>query len=131
MDELMNQDPVEMESSEDAAPAAERDPNPPAPNAIEQDVIAALKNCYDPEIPVNIYELGLIYDIKIDPQGAAAITMTLTAPNCPAAQSMPLDVQTKVEAVEGIKSAKVDVVFDPPWTPEKMDDSAKLALNIL
>ncbi len=131
MDELMNQDPVEMESSEDAAPAAERDPNPPAPNAIEQDVIAALKNCYDPEIPVNIYELGLIYDIKIDPQGAAAITMTLTAPNCPAAQSMPLDVQTKVEAVEGIQSAKVEVVFDPPWTPEKMDDSAKLALNIL
>ena len=131
MDELMNQDPLEMESSENAAPAAEREPNPPAPNAIEQGVIAALKNCYDPEIPVNIYELGLIYDIKIDPEGAAAITMTLTAPNCPAAQSMPLDVQTKVEAVEGIQSAKVEVVFDPPWTPEKMDDSAKLALNIL
>ena len=131
MDELMNQGPVEMESSEDATPAAGGDPSSPAPNAIEQDVIAALKNCYDPEIPVNIYELGLIYDIKIDPQGAAAITMTLTAPNCPAAQSMPLDVQTKVEAVEGIQSAKVEVVFDPPWTPEKMDDSAKLALNIL
>ena len=104
--------------------------NPAAPNAIEQGVIAALKNCYDPEISVNIYELGLIYDIKIDPEGAVAITMTLTAPNCPAAQSMPLDVQTKVEAVEGIQSAKVEVVFDPPWTPEKMDDSAKLALNI-
>ena len=131
MDELMNQGPVEMESSEDAPPAAERDPSLPAPSAMERGVIAALKNCYDPEIPVNIYELGLIYDIKIDPEGAVAITMTLTAPNCPAAQSMPLDVQTKVEAVEGIKSAKVDVVFDPPWTPEKMDDSAKLALNIL
>ena len=131
MDELMNQGPVEMESSENATPAAERDPNPSAPNAIEQGVIAALKNCYDPEIPVNIYELGLIYDIKIDPQGDVAITMTLTAPNCPAAQSMPLDVQMKVEAVEGIQSAKVEVVFDPPWTPEKMDDSAKLALNIL
>ncbi len=131
MDELMNQGPVEMESSEDATLATERDPNPAAPNAIEQGVIAALKNCYDPEIPVNIYELGLIYDIKIDPEGAAAITMTLTAPNCPAAQSMPLDVQMKVEAVEGIKSATVDVVFDPPWTPEKMDDSAKLVLNIL
>ncbi len=130
MDELMNQGPFEMESSEDTTPAAERDPNPLAPNAIEQGVIAALKNCYDPEILVNIYELGLIYDIKIDPEGAVAITMTLTAPNCPVAQSMPLDVQMKVEAVEGIKSAKVDVVFDPPWTPEKMDDSAKLALNI-
>ncbi len=131
MDELMNQSPADLEPLHDAGLAAEGDPNPAAPNAIEQGVIGALKNCYDPEIPVNIYELGLIYDIKIDPEGAAAITMTLTAPNCPAAQSMPLDVQMKVEAVEGIKSAKVDVVFDPPWTPEKMDDSAKLALNIL
>ncbi len=95
MDELMNQSPVDLESSEDARSAAECDPNPPAPNAIEQGVIAALKNCYDPEIPVNIYELGLIYDIKIDPEGAVAITMTLTAPNCPAAQSIPLDVRMK------------------------------------
>jgi FeS assembly SUF system protein len=131
MDELMNQSTVEPQSPGDAPEPAESNPAPPSSNPMEQGVIAALKNCYDPEIPVNIYELGLIYDIKIDPQGAAAITMTLTAPNCPAAQSMPLDVQTKVEAVEGIKSAKVDVVFDPPWTPEKMDDSAKLALNIL
>ena len=131
MDELMNQSTVEPGAPEDAPEHAESNPAPPASNPIEQGVIAALKNCYDPEIPVNIYELGLIYDIKIDPEGAAAITMTLTAPNCPAAQSMPLDVQMKVEAVEGIKSAKVDVVFDPPWTPEKMDDSAKLALNIL
>ena len=136
MDELMNQSPAELESPEDARPVDESPSssvatNAPGQNTMEPGVIAALKNCYDPEIPVNIYELGLIYNIDIDPEGNVAIKMTLTAPNCPAAQSMPLDVQTKVEAVEGIQSAKVEVVFDPPWTPEKMDDSAKLALNIL
>ena len=131
MDELMNQNLADLEPREEERPVAEGNSNPAAPNPLEQGVIAALKNCYDPEIPVNIYELGLIYNIDIDPEGKVAIKMTLTAPNCPAAQSMPLDVQMKVEAVEGIKSATVDVVFDPPWTPEKMDDSAKLVLNIL
>ncbi len=104
MDELMNQSTVEPRSPGDAPEPVESNPAPPTSNPMEQGVIAALKNCYDPEIPVNIYELGLIYDIKIDPEGAVAITMTLTAPNCPAAQSIPLDVRMKVEAVEGMPS---------------------------
>jgi FeS assembly SUF system protein len=131
MDQLINPRPADWKPPEQAQPAAETGASSSPPDSLEQGVIAALKNCYDPEIPVNIYELGLIYNIDIDPEGQVAIKMTLTAPNCPAAQSMPLDVQIKVEAVEGIKSATVEVVFDPPWTPEKMDDSAKLVLNIL
>ncbi len=131
MDQLINPRPAGWKPPEQAQAAAASATSSSPPQSLEEGVIAALKNCYDPEIPVNIYELGLIYNIDIDPEGQVAIKMTLTAPNCPAAQSMPLDVQIKVEAVEGIKSATVDVVFDPPWTPEKMDDSAKLALNIL
>ncbi len=98
---------------------------------LEKKIVEALKNCYDPEIPVNIYELGLIYGIDIKPQGEVHIQMTLTAPNCPAAQSLPADVTQKVEAVEGVKSAEVEIVFDPPWTPDKMATSAKLVMNIL
>jgi FeS assembly SUF system protein len=131
MDQLINPRPVGWKPPEQAQPAAETGASSAPPKSMEEGVIAALKNCYDPEIPVNIYELGLIYNVDIAPEGNVAITMTLTAPNCPAAQSMPLDVQIKVEAVEGIKAATVEVVFDPPWTPEKMDDSAKLALNML
>ena len=94
-------------------------------------IIAALKNCYDPEVPVNIYDLGLIYTVDIKPSNDVAIQMTLTAPNCPAAQSLPADVQQKVEAVEGVNSVDVAITFDPPWTPNHMNEAAKLTLNIL
>lgn len=112
-------------------------PNPPMPKdlpdgaGLEEHVKAVVQNIYDPEIPVNIYDLGLIYNIDIRDGDFAHILMTLTAPNCPAAQSLPEEVKTKVELIEGIREAEVEITFDPPWTPENMDESAKLMLNIL
>ena len=92
--------------------------------------MAALCTCFDPEIPVNIYELGLIYDIEIAAAGAVAIRMTLTSPMCPAAGSLPGDVQSKVQGIPRITSAKVDVVWDPPWDKDRMSEAAKLQLGI-
>jgi FeS assembly SUF system protein len=92
-------------------------------------VIDALKTVYDPEIPVNIYELGLIYDVEITPGGDVLVKMTLTAPNCPVADILPSQVKQKVLSVEGVTSAQVDLVFDPPWDRDKMSDAAKLALG--
>ena len=94
-------------------------------------VVEAISDVYDPEIPVDIYKLGLIYGIDLSDEGDAKITMTLTAPNCPAAQTLPEEVKEKVASVEGVREAEVEITFDPPWTPEKMDDAAKLVLNIL
>ena len=93
-------------------------------------VVAALKECYDPEIPVDVYELGLIYKIDIDPAGACAIDMTLTSPACPVAGTLPPDVEQRVGAVSGITSSKVEVVWDPPWSPERMSEAAKLELDM-
>jgi FeS assembly SUF system protein len=92
-------------------------------------VIAALKTVHDPEIPVNIYELGLIYDLHITPAGEVLVRMTLTAPNCPVAESMPNLVKQKILAVEGVTAATVDLVFDPPWDRDRMSDAARLALG--
>ena len=97
---------------------------------IEAEVADALRTCFDPEIPVNIYELGLIYEIKVDPSGAVEIKMTLTSPNCPAAQSLPAEVQAKAKGVPGVTEATVDVVWDPPWEPSKMSEAAKLQLGM-
>ncbi len=97
---------------------------------VKDQVIEALKTCYDPEIPVNIYELGLVYAVDVAPNGAATITMTLTSPACPAAQSLPPEVKEKVEAVKGVTSATVNVVWEPRWDPSMMSDEAKLALNM-
>ena len=93
-------------------------------------VIGALRAVYDPEIPVNIYELGLIYDVQVDPSGAVAIRMTLTSPSCPSAEQLPVEVEEKVRAIPGVTSAKVDVVFDPPWEPSKMSEAARLQLGM-
>lgn len=98
---------------------------------LELKVIEALHTCYDPEIPVNIYELGLVYGIEISDSYEVRIKMTLTAPNCPVAASLPLEVESKVSAIEGIKSAKVDIVWVPPWNPEKMSESARLQLGMI
>ena len=98
---------------------------------LNEKVIETLKTVYDPEIPVNIYELGLIYDIRIEHARKVHIKMTLTSPNCPAAQSLPGEVKRKTKLVEGVTDAHVEITFDPPWTPENMNDSAKLILNIL
>lgn len=97
----------------------------------QQRVIAALKTIYDPEIPVNIYDLGLIYGVKVDPEGKALIEMTLTAPGCPVAQTFPGTVESLVKQVEGISDAHVELVWDPPWTQERMSDAAKLQLGLL
>jgi FeS assembly SUF system protein len=99
--------------------------------ALEEKVVDVIRTCYDPEIPVNIYELGLIYGIKVDPAGVVSIKMTLTAPNCPAAQSLPIEVETKVGSIEGVADANVEVVWDPPWEPSMMSEAAKLQLNML
>jgi FeS assembly SUF system protein len=98
--------------------------------ALYDGVIDALKAIFDPEIPVNIYDLGLIYGVDID-EGHAKVTMTLTTPHCPVAESMPAEVELRVGAVPGIGSAEVNLVWDPPWDPQKMSDEAKLELGML
>ena len=98
-------------------------------NLIEAQVVEALKTCYDPEIPVDIYELGLIYEVKVSDTGAVDIKMTLTSPHCPAAQSLPPEVEAKARGVTGVTSAKVEVVWDPPWNPGMMSEAAKLQLG--
>ena len=94
-------------------------------------MIAALKEIFDPEIPVNIYDLGLIYGVEISPEGAAVVTMTLTTPHCPVAESMPGEVELRVSSVPGVRDAEVNLVWDPPWDPAKMSDEARLELGML
>ena len=94
-------------------------------------VVDTLKSIYDPEIPVDIYELGLIYDVEISEDGDATITMTLTTPHCPVAESMPGEVELRVMSVPGIRDAVVNLVWDPPWDPSKMSDEARLELGML
>lgn len=98
---------------------------------LEEKIIQALKTCYDPEIPVDIFELGLIYEIRIDDEANINIKMTLTSPMCPVAGSLPPEVQAKVAAVAGVKSAKVDLVWNPPWDKDMMSDVAKVELGFL
>jgi len=94
-------------------------------------IIEALKEIYDPEIPVNIYDLGLIYGVEVTGDGHAVVTMTLTTPHCPVAESMPGEVEMRVGAVPGVGHAEVNLVWDPPWDPQKMSDEAKLELGML
>jgi FeS assembly SUF system protein len=98
---------------------------------IEAQVVEALRTCFDPEIPVNIYEMGLIYDVKVDAEGVVAIQMTLTSPHCPAAQSLPAEVDAKARAVEGVTDVKIDLVWEPPWDPSKMSEAARLQLGMI
>jgi FeS assembly SUF system protein len=102
-----------------------------ARDRLEQRVIAVLKTIYDPEIPVNIHDLGLIYGLDLDEQGVVAVRMTLTAPGCPVAQTFPGTVEAAVKGVEGVSAARVDLVWDPPWTPERMTEEARLELGML
>jgi FeS assembly SUF system protein len=98
---------------------------------IEAQVIEALRTCFDPEIPVNIYEMGLIYEVKVDEPGAVTIQMTLTSPSCPAAQSIPAEVEQKVRAIEGVTDVQIDLVWEPPWDQNKMSEAARLQLGML
>lgn len=98
---------------------------------LEQRVIAALSEIFDPEIPVNIYDLGLIYGIEVLPLGRVNINMTLTSPSCPVAESLPGEVEQKLRSVEGINDVSVELVWDPPWSMDMMTEDAKLELNLL
>ncbi len=98
--------------------------------ALKTKVIEILKSCFDPEIPVNIYELGLIYNIDVQPTGDVMIEMTLTSPACPVAGSLPPEVEAKVKSIPGVANAKVQVVWDPTWKPEMMSEAAKLQLGM-
>lgn len=106
--------------------------NPAGPGSdLQQAVVDALKEIYDPEIPVNIYDLGLIYGVEVDDECDASVTMTLTTPHCPVAESMPGEVELRAASVPGIRDAEVNLVWDPPWSPEKMSDEARLELGML
>lgn len=117
------------------APQAETSGSPAIPqdelDRITQDVIRALKTVYDPEIPVDIYELGLIYKVDLSDERLLTVDMTLTAPGCPVAEEMPGWVEGAVRGIDGVEDVKVNMTFDPPWTPEKMSDEAKLELGWL
>jgi len=98
--------------------------------SLHDQIAAALRKVYDPEMPVNIYELGLIYGIDTDAQGNVAVRMTLTAPNCPVAGTLPGEVERAVRSVPGVNSVKLELVFDPPWSKDRMSQAAKLALGL-
>ena len=112
-----------------AKPAAAHQGEPGG--ALYEAVIEALKDIYDPEIPVNIYDLGLIYGVDASEDGDVMVTMTLTTPHCPVAESMPGEVELRVGSVPGVRDAEVNLVWDPPWGPEKMTDEARLELGML
>jgi FeS assembly SUF system protein len=129
--------PLPMEVPAESPEAANPSPTPRAEPLTAQQagelkdrIVAALCTCFDPEIPVNIYELGLIYSIEITPKGAVLVRMTLTTPACPAAGSLPGDVQRKVQAIPGVTEVKVDLVWEPPWDKDRMSEAAKLQLGI-
>ena len=109
-----------------AGPAAALDPG-----KLEEHVVEALKTCYDPEIPVDIYDLGLIYKVDVSDEGDVAVQMTLTSPACPVAGSLPGEVELKLRAVPGVREAKIELVWDPPWDMEMMSEAAKLKLGFL
>ena len=99
--------------------------------ALERDIIMALRQVYDPEIPVNIYDLGLIYELKVDEGHNVYIQMTLTAPNCPVAESLPLEVEEAVKHTEGVNNVQIQLTFEPAWTMDRLSDEAKLELGLL
>lgn len=103
--------------------------NPMNSLLLEGEIIEAMRTCYDPEIPVNIYDLGLIYEVNVKPDGNVDVVMTLTSPMCPVAGTLPPEVEEKVRSVAGVTAAKVEVVWDPPWNPDMMSEAAKLELG--
>ena len=127
----MNAEPSKAGLQADIAAASGETPLTPAElEAFTQKLVTALKTVYDPEIPVDIYELGLIYKVDVADNYDTAVDMTLTAPGCPVAGEMPVMVQTALEGIDGIGKVTVNMTFDPPWTPERMSEEAKLELNM-
>jgi FeS assembly SUF system protein len=115
-------------SATDATPSLV--PDPAMTEALKPKIVDAISTVYDPEIPVNIWELGLIYDVIVDASGVVGVRMTLTAPGCPAAQSLPVEVAAKVRAVPGVTDARVDIVWEPAWSKDRMSEAAKLQLGL-
>lgn len=109
----------------------QKNPAPEVPADLEEQIIAAMRSVYDPEIPVNIYELGLIYNLELSAEGDAQVTMTLTSPACPVAGTLPGEVEMRVKEVPGVRSAAVEVVWDPAWNPSMMSEAARLDLGFL
>ena len=105
--------------------------SPGGSDEIRERIIERLRTVYDPEIPVDIYELGLIYEVKVDPAGKVGIRMTLTSPMCPAAEQLPPEVETRAREVPGVTSVELELVWDPPWSPERMSEAAKLELGMV
>jgi len=110
-------------------------PETNALNSVEQgllyhQVVDAIRSCYDPEIPVNIYELGLVYDVRVAADGGVLVVMTLTTPHCPAAQTLPREVETKVRGIKGVTDARVEIVWEPPWNQTMMSEAARLELGM-
>jgi FeS assembly SUF system protein len=119
-------DPIGATQSQTAGMAND----PARAAALRPQIVNALSTVFDPEIPVNIYELGLIYDIIVDQSSAVGIRMTLTAPACPAAQTLPIDVKSAIARIAGVTDVKVDIVWDPPWGRDRMSDAARLQLGL-
>jgi len=122
--------PAEQPSEKEQPPREEHPSKALNAEEVEQAVIEVLRTVYDPEIPVNIYELGLVYDINVDPAGKVVVRMTLTSPGCPVAGSLVPEVEGKTRLVPGVTDAKVQLVWDPPWDPSMMSDAAKLQLGM-
>jgi FeS assembly SUF system protein len=131
-DPNVSNDPAETTVSSPAVSAAPATAaaTPADPSDVENGIVEALKTVFDPEIPVNIYELGLIYDVDIQEGGRVQVKMTLTSPGCPVAGSLPGEVKAKVEAVPGVASAEIDLVWDPAWNPAMMSEAARLQLGM-
>ncbi|MDX1594714.1 MAG: SUF system Fe-S cluster assembly protein [Gammaproteobacteria bacterium] len=121
--------PPESQGSENDAPGAGQEEARVNPDELREQIIDALREVYDPELPVNIYDLGLIYTCDVDEQGRAYVEMTLTAPGCPVAQTFPYSVECAVRAVPGVTQAHVELVWEPPWTQERMSETARLQLG--
>jgi FeS assembly SUF system protein len=118
---------VQTPATEEAATTATANPA----EKLKEDVIAAIRECYDPEIPVNIYDLGLIYDVHVSETSKVDLVMTLTSPHCPVAEILPAQVKSRVELVEGVDEVDLELTWDPPWTPDQMSEGAKLELGFM
>ena len=130
-DEPKSSDPIEEPSDTDSTPSVESEAQSPGdPEAIREEVIKVLRTIYDPEIPVNIYELGLVYQVDVKPNGFVSVVMTLTSPMCPVAGSLPPEVEMKVQSVPGVTDACVELVWEPTWNMSMMTEAARLQLNL-
>lgn len=127
----MSEEPEAQAQHGQPAPDSAASAGPDPHGELKERIVEVMKTVFDPEIPVNIYELGMVYDIEIDDEANATVTMTLTSPACPVVESLPGEVEVKLNSVEGVKVGKVNLVWEPPWTPERMSEAAKLQLGMM